>query len=62
MAELKSFDSVEADQLLVEKDRDTLAAIDEGMKAADEGRVLPEEEVRKLIPRWISKFSTPTRR
>ncbi len=54
MAELKSFDSVEADQLLVEKDRDTLAA--------DEGRVLPEEEVRKLIPRWISKFSTPTRR
>jgi predicted transcriptional regulator len=35
----------------------TLAAILEGIKAADEGRVVSEEEVRKLVPQWISNFS-----
>jgi predicted transcriptional regulator len=41
----------------IEVDENTLAAINRGIRAADEGRVVSSEEVRKLIPRWISKFS-----
>ena len=39
-------------------DAETLAAIDRGIKDADEGRTVSLEEVFKLIPRWISKFET----
>ena len=46
----------------VEVDAETLAAIDRGIKAADEGRTLPSEEVRKMIPKWISKFESQIRR
>ena len=46
----------------VEVDKNAVAAIDRGILAADEGRLVSSEEVRKLIPRWISKFSTPDQR
>ena len=46
----------------VEVDKNTIAAIDRGILAADEGRLVSSEEVRKLIPQWISKFSTPDQR
>ncbi|MGA3326776.1 MAG: CopG family transcriptional regulator [Terriglobia bacterium] len=39
----------------VEVDAKTLAAIDRGIADADAGRAVPLEEVRKLIPQWISK-------
>jgi predicted transcriptional regulator len=41
----------------VEVDAQTAAAIDRGICAADEGRVVSTEDVRNLIPRWISEFS-----
>jgi predicted transcriptional regulator len=42
----------------VEVDAETAAAIQRGIAAADAGQVVSAEEVRKLIPKWISKFST----
>jgi predicted transcriptional regulator len=42
----------------VEVSPETLAAIDHGISDADEGRTVPIEEVRKLIPEWISKFES----
>jgi predicted transcriptional regulator len=43
----------------VKVDAKTLAAIDRGIADADAGRVVPLEEVRKLVPQWISKFESP---
>ena len=40
----------------VEVDSATLAAIDRGVKDADQGRTVSIDEVRKMIPKWISKF------
>ena len=42
----------------VEVDADTLAAIDRGIKDADECRTVPIDEVRMMIPKWISKFES----
>jgi predicted transcriptional regulator len=42
----------------VEVDDETLAAIDRGLKEADEDQDVSIEEVRKLIPQWISKFES----
>jgi len=39
----------------VKVDAETLAAIDRGLEYADNSRTIPLEEVRKLIPHWISK-------
>jgi hypothetical protein len=43
----------------VEVDAKTLAAIDRGTADADAGRVVSIEEVRMLVPQWISKFESP---
>ena len=40
------------------EDAETLAAIDEGLRDADAGRTTPSEEVRKLLPKWISASNT----
>jgi predicted transcriptional regulator len=42
----------------VEVDAETLAAIDRGIEDAHEGRTMSIDEVRKLIPKWISKFES----
>ena len=45
----------------VEVDRNTLAAIDRGIKDADEGKSVSIDEARNLIPEWISKFESRKR-
>ena len=37
-----------------DEDQETLAAIDEGLRDAEAGRTIPAEEVRKLLPQWIT--------
>jgi predicted transcriptional regulator len=39
-------------------DAKTLAAIGRGIKDADAGRTVSLDEMRKLIPQWISKFES----
>jgi predicted transcriptional regulator len=46
----------------VDVDAETLAAIDRGIQAAEEGRTVPLEDVRQMIPKWISKFESQSRR
>ncbi len=46
----------------VQVDAETLAAIDRGIKDADEGRTVPIDEVSKMIPEWISKFESQNQR
>jgi predicted transcriptional regulator len=46
----------------VEVDAQTLAAIDHGIQDANEGHTISIDEVRKLIPQWISKFESQKRR
>ena len=41
-----------------EEDEATLAAIDRGIKSAEEGRVVSAEEARRRVQRWLSKSST----
>jgi predicted transcriptional regulator len=62
MADLKSIDPFVSSEEEVKMDAETAAAIERGIRAADEGKVVSNDEVRKLIPQWISKFSTPSRR
>ena len=42
----------------IEVDVETLAAIDRGTTDADNGRTVPIDEVRQMIPKWISKFES----
>jgi predicted transcriptional regulator len=37
----------------ISEDSETLATIDEGMRDAREGRIVPAEEVRKLLREWV---------
>lgn len=45
----------------VEADPEELAAIDLGIQSADERPTVALEEVRKMIPEWISKFESRKR-
>lgn len=62
VAEVKKQDFNESSSILDEEDEATLAAIDRGIKAADEGRVVPIAEVRRRMNQWITKSSSPKTR
>lgn len=40
------------------EDEETLAAIDEGIRDANAGRVATPEQARKLLSKWITESST----
>lgn len=58
MGEMKPADLFASTQQELEVDEETLAAIDRGIKAADEGRVVPLEEVRRRMQEWHTKSSS----
>lgn len=62
MAKVKKFDLEEPVPVADDEDEETLAAIDEGVRDAESGRTVPGEEVRKLLPQWISASSTRKKR
>jgi predicted transcriptional regulator len=59
MAEAKKFDFDGAEAILDEEDEGTLAAIDRGIKDADEGRVVPAEEVYERMEQWHAARREP---
>lgn len=62
MGEVKKLEFDESAPILDEEDEATLAAIDRGIKAADEGRVVRLEEVRRRMEQWAIKTSSPKTR
>ena len=58
MADVKKLDLDDPAPILDDEDDETLAAIDEGIRDAEAGRTVPIEEVRKLLPRWITTASS----
>ena len=58
MAKAKKFDFEEPVPAVDDEQEETLLAIDEGMNDAETGRTVPAEEVRRLLPQWITASST----
>ena len=62
MAKAKKFELEDSVPLIDDEDEETLAAIDEGLRDVTAGRTVPSEEVRRLMPQWISASSTRKKR
>jgi predicted transcriptional regulator len=62
MANASVIDPFISDEEEVDLDDEISAAIELGIRAADEGRLVSSDKVRELIPLWITKFSTPSQR
>ena len=58
MARAKEFDFEKAVRATDDEDEVTLVAIDEGIRDAKAGRSVPAQEVRKLLPKWITASSS----
>ena len=54
MAKARRIDFDDPTPINEEEDEETLAAIDQGIRDAEAGRTVPIEEVRKLLPKWIT--------
>jgi predicted transcriptional regulator len=62
MARARKFHLESPAPILDEEDDETLAAIDEGIRDAEAGRVVPAEKVRELLPKWTTVSSTRKKR
>jgi predicted transcriptional regulator len=58
MADANRIDFEDPTSVDDEEDEETLAAIDEGIRDAEAGRTVPIEDVRKLLPKWITGSSS----
>ena len=58
MAKVGRIDFEDPTFIAEEEDEETLAAIDEGLRNAEAGRIVPIEDVRKLWPTWITASSS----
>jgi len=58
MANASRIDFDDPASILDEEDEETLAAIDEGIRDTEAGRTVPIEEVRRLLPKWITASSS----
>lgn len=58
MAKARKLDLEDPAPILDDEDEETLAAIDEGIRDAEAGRVLPAEKARQLLPKWTTVSST----
>jgi len=58
MAKAHKFDLENPAPILDDEDEETLAAIDEGIRDAEAGRVVPAEKVRELLHEWTTVSST----
>lgn len=58
MAKVSRIDFDDPAPIDEEEDEETLAAIDEGIRDAGAGRTAPIEEVRRLLPKWITASSS----
>jgi predicted transcriptional regulator len=57
---MSDLDLTKAVPMTEEEDEETLAAIDRGVQSADEGHLVPIEEVRKRLARWNTKSTSLT--
>jgi predicted transcriptional regulator len=57
---IHDIDWSEAVSMTEEADEETLAAIDRGIKDADEGRLFTVEEARERLSRWLTSSSEAT--
>ena len=62
MAKARRIDFDDPAPIDEEEDEETLAAIDEGIRDADAGRTVPIEQVRRLLPKWITASSSRRRK
>jgi predicted transcriptional regulator len=58
MVKAKEFDFEKQAPAIDDEDQATLASIDEGVRDAKAGHVLALEQVRKLLPQWITASSS----
>jgi predicted transcriptional regulator len=59
MAKAKEFEFEKPAPAMDVEDEATLAAIDDGIRDAKAGRTVDMEQVRKLMPQWITASSSP---
>ena len=62
MAKAHKFDRENPASILDDEDEETLAAIDEGIREAEAGRLVPAEKVRELLPKWTTVSCTRKKR
>ncbi len=62
MAKAHKFDLENPAPILDGEDDETLAAIDEGIRDADAGRVAPAEKAREVLAKWTTASATRKKR